>query len=154
MRIFLIRHGQTAWNVERRAQGHSDIPLDQTGEAQARRLANAFHERHLERVYTSDLQRSYRTAEPLAKITNAELISTPDLRERSFGEWEGKPYEAIRAGVLASAHPSHEFVPPGGESMVIVHARLTKWLSSIDLHQGNIAIVATADPARYSSPCF
>ncbi|MBL8059801.1 MAG: histidine phosphatase family protein [Chthonomonas sp.] len=142
MRLFLIRHGQTAWNVERLAQGHSDIPLDATGEDQVRRLAKAFHERRLHRVYTSDLQRSYRTALPLSEATRAELVSTPDLRERSFGEWEGKPYEAIRAGVLASARPSHEFVPPGGESMVAVRTRLANWLSGLDLDQGNLAIVS------------
>ena len=142
MRIFLIRHGQTAWNTERRAQGHSDIPLDATGEQQVRLLAETFHDRHLERVYTSDLKRSYDTASPLAKVTRAELVSTPLLRERSFGEWEGKPYEAIRAGVLASAVPSQEFVPPGGESMVQVHKRLVGWKDSLGMDHGNIAIVS------------
>ena len=142
MRIFLIRHGQTAWNVDRRAQGHADIELDATGVDQANRLAQTFHDRRLERIYTSDLKRSYDTAVPLAKVTKAELISTDQLRERSFGEWEGKPYEAIRAGVLASAAPSEEFVPPGGESMVAVQKRLNKWWNGLEEQHGNIAIVS------------
>ena len=99
MRLFLIRHGQTEWNVARLAQGHSDIPLDEIGEDQVRRLANAFQGRRFSHVFTSDLKRSYKTAEPLAEVTRAELVATAELRERSFGEWEGKPYEAIRAGV-------------------------------------------------------
>lgn len=142
MRVFLIRHGQTAWNTERRAQGHSDIPLDEVGRRQVELLAAAFHDRHLERVYTSDLMRSYDTAAPLAARTRAELISTPLLRERSFGDWEGKPYEAIRAGVLASAIPSQEFVPPGGESMVQVQKRLLQWKESLGEMHGNVAIVS------------
>lgn len=142
MRLFLIRHGQTEWNVARLAQGHSDIPLDNTGEDQVRRLANAFQGRRFSHVFTSDLKRSYKTAEPLAEVTRAELVATTDLRERSFGEWEGKPYEAIRAGVLASACPSHEFVPPGGESMVTVRERLQTWLQRLELGHENLAIVS------------
>lgn len=141
MRVFLIRHGQTEWNVAQRAQGHSDIPLDDVGVRQAELLARSMDGHRLERVYSSDLGRAVETAAPITRLTGAELIATPSLRERSFGEWEGQPYGVIRAGVTASGLPSHEFAPPGGESLVYVQQRITQWWTDLP-KRGAIGIVS------------
>lgn len=128
MRLFLVRHGQTAWNLESRAQGHTDIPLDAVGQQQAELLAKAFRRHKIARVITSDLMRSAETARPVAEAAGAELIARSDLRERSFGEWEGmafaelrwhKEREAKRLGVSMEA-----VVPPKGESILMVWERL------------------------------
>lgn len=89
MRLFLIRHGQTAWNTAGRAQGHTDEPLDECGLWQAQQLAQTFQKGTLDLVLTSDLQRSRMTAEVLADAAKAPIEVDPLLRERSFGELGG-----------------------------------------------------------------
>ncbi len=120
MRLFLVRHGQTAWNVAGRAQGHTDIPLDEVGHDQKEMLAGAFRGTRLARVFTSDLARARQTAECLAQAIPAPLEIREDLRERGFGQWEGRPWreladwtleESIRLGT-----PRVSIRPPGGES--------------------------------------
>lgn len=129
MRLYLVRHGQTAWNAEERAQGHTDIPLDATGVAQAQRLSQLFAPGDLDLVLTSDLQRSRHTAEAVASAVDAPLESTPLLRERTFGEWEGLPYKevGIRFGKTASEaglRSLYEACPPGGESLQMAWDRV------------------------------
>ena len=120
MRLYLVRHGQTAWNVEGRAQGHTDIPLDDVGKRQKALLGMAFRGADLRRIYSSDLVRARETAEALAAATGAAMELRRDLRERSFGEWEGQSFrdvadwtieESIRQGL-----PRVAVRPPGGES--------------------------------------
>lgn len=141
-RAYLIRHGQTEWNKAQRAQGHTDIHLDELGLAQAKALAEAFEGRHFETVYSSDLMRCLATASPLALVTKARLSTTTDLRERGFGDLEGKPYHEIREASQASGLPSEEYIPPNGESMVMVRYRLENFLKQIPDEGGDFAIVS------------
>ena len=90
MRLYLVRHGQTAWNAEERAQGHSDIPLDHEGLRQAESLGRAFQDRKISLVLCSDLQRAKQTAQPIVEATGARFETTEQLRERGFGDWEGQ----------------------------------------------------------------
>jgi probable phosphoglycerate mutase len=85
----LLRHGQTIWNVERRFQGQTDIPLDETGEFQAERAARLLAGLSPDLIVSSDLQRAANTAAPLARITGLPVTVDKDLRERSGGSWEG-----------------------------------------------------------------
>jgi len=126
MRLYLVRHGQTSWNVEQRAQGHTDIPLDEEGILQADMLGHSFAGVGIDRVLSSDLKRSVQTAEPIAKYSGARLDVDKRLRERSFGNWEGLPFDEFR-----HRSPSPErmeelfaFRPPGGESFKDVWVRL------------------------------
>lgn len=95
--IYLIRHGETDWNVARRIQGHSDIPLNQTGREQALRLAERLQYIPISRICSSDLQRAVETAQPLAQRLGLSVHRFSELRERHYGEWEGKNYEEVRA---------------------------------------------------------
>ena len=88
-RIYLIRHGQTAWNKELRCQGHTDVPLDEAGRRQARELAERLRTLPLQAVYSSDLQRARETAELLAAPHGLNVVTTPFLRERNMGRWTG-----------------------------------------------------------------
>ncbi len=88
--LTLIRHGQTDWNLHRRIQGSSDIPLNATGEEQARAAAAllAVDEHHA--VYASPLLRAHRTAEIIAEeLALTPPVRVPGLQERSYGEAEG-----------------------------------------------------------------
>ncbi len=133
----MVRHGQTAWNLEQRAQGHSDIPLDEVGVEQARALAAGLESGCLVRkIYTSDLLRASQTAACLADRLGAELILRPDLRERSFGDYEGQAFsefgpllakEADRLGI----NPMH-VTPPNAESWQDVWDRLGGFLDELE----------------------
>lgn len=120
MRLFLARHGQTAWNVAGWAQGHTDIPLDEVGRAQAAALARGLAEKGVERVIASDLLRARETAEALG----LPVETRSDLRERSFGEWEGRHYLDVIADLDALPGDRLEARPPGGESFADLWARV------------------------------
>jgi probable phosphoglycerate mutase len=90
--ILLIRHGETDWNLERRLQGHLDIPLNQVGERQAQALARSLDGVALDAVFSSDLQRARQTAAPLAADRNLSLRLDAGLRERCYGALEGLRY--------------------------------------------------------------
>jgi probable phosphoglycerate mutase len=88
-RICFIRHGETDWNVARRIQGQTDVPLNETGRSQA--LALAFNAAHYDfnAVYSSDLQRALDTAKLVADRRGLEVNTLPQLRERDFGIFQG-----------------------------------------------------------------
>lgn len=89
--IYLIRHGQTDWNVAGKIQGHADIPLNATGKAQAQKVAQHLKKKQasLAALYSSDLQRAHQTAQEIAAIFALEIILAADLREGHFGKMEG-----------------------------------------------------------------
>jgi probable phosphoglycerate mutase len=93
--IVLIRHGETAWNAERRLQGHIDIALNPEGVRQAEALAAALAGERFDAIVSSDLQRAHQTAQALARVQGMPLHSDPTLRERCFGGFEGLRYAEI-----------------------------------------------------------
>jgi probable phosphoglycerate mutase len=93
--IVLIRHGETAWNAERRLQGHIDIGLNPEGRRQAGAVAAALACEHFDAVISSDLQRALRTAEAVAAPHGLPVRTDPALRERCFGGFEGLLYADI-----------------------------------------------------------
>lgn len=95
MNIILIRHGETAWNAERRLQGHLDIPLNAEGERQARLLAEALAPEAIDMVVASDLQRARQTAQAVASTRKLPVHADPGLRERCYGGFEGLLYSEI-----------------------------------------------------------
>jgi broad specificity phosphatase PhoE len=88
-RIILARHGETDWNRERRWQGHSDRPLNDTGREQALALADELAGQPISAVYSSDLVRAHETARIVAERLGLDVVTVPGLRERRFGSWEG-----------------------------------------------------------------
>lgn len=89
--LYLVRHGETDWNVKGLVQGRADIPLNEKGEAQARNLAKKLRHIKFAAVFSSDLLRAKRTAEIVAMEKKLTVITKKVLRERDFGEFEGKP---------------------------------------------------------------
>ena len=128
-RIIAVRHGETAWNVDTRIQGHLDIALNDTGRWQARQVARALADEPLAAVYTSDLQRAHATAQAIAQASGAPLVAEPGLRERSFGELEGRTFAEIEAELPEQARRWRQrdphFAPTGGETLVQLRERIS-----------------------------
>ena len=95
--ILLIRHGETAWNAERRLQGHIDIALNAEGERQAALLASALAPERIDHIVSSDLSRARQTAEAIARDRGMMVATDPALRERCYGGFEGLLYSEIAA---------------------------------------------------------
>jgi probable phosphoglycerate mutase len=95
--ILLIRHGETAWNAERRLQGHLDIPLNAHGQRQAAALGQALVHEPLDAIIASDLKRARQTAEAIAAPRGMTVAIDADLRERCFGAFEGLRYDEIHS---------------------------------------------------------
>ncbi len=94
-KLILIRHGETAWNAERRLQGHLDIALNAEGERQAAALAGALAGEAIDAIVSSDLQRARQTAQAVAQATGLALATDAGLRERCYGAFEGLLYAEI-----------------------------------------------------------
>ena len=121
VRLVLWRHGQTVWNAERRFQGQSDIPLDETGQAQAERAARLLAALRPDLIVSSDLSRAAGTAAALGRLTGLEVTLDKDLRERSGGSWEGLTDTEIRTRYPVE-HAS--WTPPDGEPSAVVAERV------------------------------
>lgn len=120
MRLYLLRHGQTEWNIEGKIQGKTDIPLNETGLRQARCLAEGMREREISAVYSSPLLRAAQTAEILAEEKGLSVSVLPELREVDFGLWEGRSWTEVDAEFHEDfrrweENPA-EYMPTGGES--------------------------------------
>lgn len=144
MRIWLVRHGQTAWNKAHRAQGHTDIPLDEVGRQQALLVGRAMAELPIERVISSDLSRALDTGKQISGAANISISVDDRLRERSFGEWEGEDFPTIaeRFPVMADEQgvSRNHVRPPGGESFADVYARLQDFTEELISRNENTVI--------------
>ena len=138
----LWRHGQTIWNAEGRFQGQTDIPLDDTGEAQAALAASRLATLRPEAIFSSDLSRATGTAAPLARLTGLPLRLEKELRERSGGSWEG-----LTDRQIAERFPAERAAwnPPDGESTTAVADRVGGALHRIaeTVSDGGLAVVVS-----------
>jgi len=96
-KLFLVRHGQSAGNAEGRFGGHSPTPLSKLGEEQAEKTAKVLAREGITAVYSSDLLRAVKTAEPLARLLGIPVVHTPAFRERNVGVLEGLTFDESKA---------------------------------------------------------
>ncbi len=133
--LWLVRHGQTDWNLEGRYQGQADTPLNPTGIEEAERAARQLADRPFQEVYSSDLQRARRTAETIARTRNAPIHVDPRLREISLGEWEGQIFDLIQQRYPQKVSERQlnplSFRAPGGESVEDIWARVYQAVNEI-----------------------
>ncbi len=144
-----VRHGETAWNVALRIQGHLDAPLNERGLWQARQVALALRGEGLAHVYSSDLQRARVTAEAVARVAGvAQVHADAALRERAFGRFEGLTYPEVEERWPDDARRWRQreagFAPGGGETLEVFNQRCVPAAAAIAArHPGQaIAIVA------------
>ncbi|PRX96341.1 histidine phosphatase family protein [Allonocardiopsis opalescens] len=119
-RIVCWRHGQTTWNAENRFQGQTDIPLDDTGRAQAERAGRLLAALRPDAVVSSDLRRAADTAAALVQHTGHTVDYDKGLRERYGGLWEGRTGQEIRE---RWPEENARWEPPGGEPLTDVADR-------------------------------
>jgi len=147
-RLIAVRHGETAWNVDTRIQGHLDIPLNDTGLWQARQLARALADEPVTAIYTSDLARARATAQAVADATGAPLALEPGLRERSFGHFQGRTFAEIEAELPEQARlwrqRDPDYAPEGGESLTALRDRITQTTHRIAARHPGGLVVLTA----------
>jgi probable phosphoglycerate mutase len=126
-RLVAIRHGETAWNADKRLQGWQDIPLNPQGGRQAAALGPALAGEGLVAVVASDLQRAWQTGRTLADALGLPLLAEPGLRERRFGLLEGLTPDQIEAERPDDARRwrtrEPAWMPEGGESLLMFQAR-------------------------------
>ncbi|GMO58256.1 MAG: histidine phosphatase family protein [Rickettsiales bacterium] len=94
-KLYLFRHGETDWNKEHRIQCQTDIPLNETGIQQAEKNAELLKDKGIQVIYSSHLDRAFKTGEILAKKINVDIIKDEGLAELNGGEWSGKKKEEI-----------------------------------------------------------
>ncbi|KKQ25018.1 MAG: hypothetical protein US40_C0004G0056 [Candidatus Roizmanbacteria bacterium GW2011_GWC2_37_13] len=90
--LYLVRHGETDWNARKLIQGHKDIPLNEKGRVQAKKLADELKGIDFDKIYSSDLKRASQTAEIIAQERNLKVITSSNLRERDFGIFVGRTF--------------------------------------------------------------
>lgn len=119
--VIVVRHGETAWNNEKRWQGHLDSPLTPNGLSQARALACRLAGEHFSALYSSDLGRAHQTAQIIAAATGHSVNFDARLRERKLGIFQGLTSDEIRVAhaeeydVYRARDPDHRL--PEGESL-------------------------------------
>jgi len=141
MKILFIRHGITDWNLQRRIQGWTDIPLSDRGRAH---LANQQLPEKWQsaQCYTSTLQRTIETAQLLLARNSCPVEA---LCEMQWGQWEGSSLSDLREKwgdqFIKNERKGLDFRPPGGESPRQVRQRLSDWLQSLAVENKRIVIV-------------
>jgi len=125
--FYLVRHGNTIWNRELRFRGQTDLPLDETGLAQARATGKALAGVKFAAIFASPLKRAFNTAEMIAREAGLTARPLPDLMDVNFGAWQGKTpaevredYPVLAARYERAPHLAHF---PGGESLDIARDR-------------------------------
>ena len=131
-RIFLVRHGATEWNINKRAQGQADVPMDTLGYEQAEEAADRLQDEEIVAVYASDLQRASETAKAIARRRGLEVNLDERLREIDQGEWTGlTPKEICEKWPDQWGMARHYSPRPGGETPDQVRARSLAALEEI-----------------------
>ena len=154
MKLYLIRHGQTDWNLEGKIQGRTDIPLNQTGLEQAAMLAKGMEHRPVTRIFSSPLKRALQTAQIIGESRNAPVEIVEDLQEVDFGRWEGLTWEQARQQDPEIykrwlLNPV-EAAPPGGELQDEVRRRMGRAVRTLmERMDGDAAVVSHGAALAY-----
>jgi alpha-ribazole phosphatase len=147
MRLLLIRHGETDWNVTLRYQGHANIPLNEQGREQARRVGARLKRYSASALYTSDIVRAAETAAIIGEMVGLTPRAMPDLREIDVGQWEGltpeELYRRFPEHMEAFNRDPARTVRLGGESYAQLQARALAALNAIHAaHPGDELVLA------------
>jgi broad specificity phosphatase PhoE len=135
LRLYLVRHAESAWNSVGRIQGQLDPPLSERGFEQARRLAERLHHTQFDAFYCSDLQRAFQTASCVAEALGRQPSPLPGLREIYLGAWEGLDRTQVELGYPDlwrrwREWPTWDLVP-GGEGARAFERRVKEALAGL-----------------------
>ena len=145
LHLMLVRHGETEWNVQRRYQGQSDVPLSELGKRQAELVAERLTDQEIDVVYSSDLKRAWDTAQVIADKIGLDVSSESRLRELKFGILEGLTFDEAQ-----EKHPemidawleNFNNTPEGGETIDLFNARIVSLLDDLkDKHDEQVVLL-------------
>jgi len=156
IRLFLVRHGETAANNQMRYIGSQDEPLTGNGLRQANQVAVALAQFPIKAVYSSPLCRAADTAAEINKVCGFEVRLDARLAEGSFGSWEGLSRSEVMnlsiqdAELLARWESDPSFAPPGGESMAEVQERMLSLIQELEytLPGAEVVLVSHVGPIK------
>lgn len=148
LQVYLVRHGETEWNLARRIQGQSDSPLTATGRLQARQVAERIKSEGITHIITSDMGRTLETAQIIASVCGCEITTEPRLRELNMGVLEQRAIESLtaeeeqwRKSLIDGTRGGRI---PEGESMEELYARMFAALNScLDLPEGSRPLIVS-----------
>ncbi|MDP2426191.1 MAG: histidine phosphatase family protein [Candidatus Izemoplasmatales bacterium] len=148
MKIYLVRHGQTDWNITGRFQGWADIPLDASGIEHAKNVSHFFKDVDIDVLYSSDLIRALQTTSPLSIQKSLPIFVDNRFRELSVGEWEGKNWselsQAYKEFIERSSKNGFTEAIPGGESLKAFQDRMASGFESmVQRHVGKDIVLVT-----------
>lgn len=147
-KLYIVRHGQTAWNKEKVFRGRVDVPLNEHGFKEADAVGEALKDENISFVYASPLSRAVKTAEPTAKSRGIDVVNMDGIIDMNFGKWEGRPLEDVEkedAGLFRVwVERPHELAVPGGETLSEVQDRAMKAVREIaERHPGETGMLVS-----------
>lgn len=152
--MWLLRHGESTWNVLAIVQGQSDLAtLTRRGRTQAQHAAHRLGSHPIAAIFASDLLRTRETAAIVARSVGLPFSVDPALRERCFGELEGAPASTLRpevTGIIDDRVVDPQARPAGGESLEELYARAAGFVDDLNHreHRGDVVVVAHGGSIR------
>lgn len=137
--VYLIRHGETDWNMAGRWQGHADVPLNELGYRQARLVARRLAREgvQFDAMYSSDLARAFQTAWEIGAVVKVPVQLLPNLREIDLGTWSGLTYDEIRVAYpteIALLEHGQDIPRGGAESLNALRKRVVEAVDALANH--------------------
>ncbi len=160
MKLYMIRHGETDWNVAGKMQGSKDIELNANGLAQAGQLYERVKKAGYQpvKVYASPQKRAFVTGQILADAMNLECIKLPGMEEANFGDWEGKTWEQVKTEypeAFEKWETNRRYVrTPNGECYQDVVERVMRALVKVMEEEKEDVAVVTHGAVIMSLMCF
>lgn len=143
--FYIVRHGQTNWNILGKTQGHGNSDLTEQGIVQARELAEDITKYPIDYIYSSDLGRAIQTAKILGEKLNLEVQKTEGLREMGFGVWEGLLIDEIKKDYSDIydiwRNDPHLVNIPKGETLQVIKERVDNFIEEINKKHENKHII-------------
>ncbi|MBT3642392.1 histidine phosphatase family protein [archaeon] len=152
MRLILVRHGETEFNLGRIMQGHANSGLTPRGKMQAEQLAKRLSKEKIDVIYSSDLKRCEDTIRPFLNKTNIQITFHRELRERNYGIFDGEPADDFLNYMKENGFfGDYSSKPPGGENLPEVQKRMMEKINEIlDIEHGKTILVVTHGGAKTS----
>lgn len=135
MLLYIVRHGETEYNKEEMFRGRKDVPLNEAGREQAKRLGMYFENKNIARIFASPLVRAQQTAQEISKVLNAPVETVEEFTDMNFGAWEGVALREVERLYTEEfslwRKEPQKLKVKGGESLAQVRDRMRKGIERI-----------------------
>lgn len=134
--IYLTRHGQTLWNIEKRLQGRGNSPLTEEGIERAKELRDRIKDINIDIIYSSPIERAFSTANIIKGDKNIEVVTEDGLMEMCFGDYEGRITDEVKKenpnwDISLIMKGNIDLAAPNGENLTEVRERVAKTMNKI-----------------------